>query len=242
MFVKRTSNQQWQAKWSYCLLVKHIYDKKQIYNESKLISVEVSLTDIQEGKDKKGRVRTKVIEERYFESWLMTVNFETVLVKKESTTTPATTLDATDNVDDDQTDMATRGSESNQVHEDRPPRMIFQGNKEDVNSSIYSSSSSSSSSGGASSSNEFYSVISSTESFSSSSMYSSCSSDTNSSYYVGHGIPGRYLDFNSPIPLPKDDDDASSTSARSSCCSSGASDQVLIASKSARLLKELVSR
>jgi len=236
LFVKRTSNQQWQAQWSYCMLVKHIY------NESNLIGVEVSLTDIQEGKDKKGssRVRTKVIEVRYFERWLMMVNFKTVLVQ-ESTATHITSASTADN-DDDQTDMATRGSESNQVNEDRPPRMIFQGYKEDVNSSIYSSSSSSSSSsGGASSSNDFYSVISSTESFSSSSMYSSCSSDSSSYLYdagnAGHDIPGRYLDFNSPVPLPKDDDDVSTTSARSSYCSSGASDQVLIASKSARLLR-----
>ena len=242
LFVKRTSNNQqwqaqWQARWSYCLLVKHIY------NESKLIGVEVSLTDIQEeGKDKKSRVRTKIIEERYFERWLMMVNYKTVLVQ-ESTATPATAT-ATDSPTyyaDDQTDMATRGSESNQVNEDRPPRMIFQVNKEDVISTIYSSSSSSSSSssGGASSSNEFYSVISSTESFTSSSIYSSSSSDTSSSY--GHDIPGRYLDFNSPIPLSNTDDvsttSASTTSARSSCCSSGASDQVLIASKSARVLR-----
>ena len=228
LFVKRTSNQQWQAQWSYCLLVKHIY------NENKLISVEVSLTDSHEGKDKK-RVRTKVIEEKYFERWLMLVNLKTVLVKQDSTTS-ATTLDATDNVDDDQTDMATRGNESIQENEDRPPRMIFRGNKEDVNSSIYSSSCSSSSSEARSSSNEFYSVISSTESFSSSSIYSSSSSDTSSSYDGVHDIPGKYLNFNSPVSLPNDDD-VSTTSAISPCCSSGASDRVLIASKSARLLR-----
>jgi len=237
LFVKRTSNQQWQAQWSYCILVKHIY------NESKFIGVEVSLTDIEEGKDKKGRVRTKVIEERYFERWLMMVNAKTVLVQGQGSTTPTTTLPASTSPADydaeDQTDMATRGSESNQVN-DRPPRMIFQGNKEDVTSSIYPSSSSSSGSssdwGASSTSKEFYSVISSTESFTSSSLYSSCSSDTSSSY--GHDIVGRYLDFNSPIPLPNDDDDdVSTTSARSSSCSSGDSDRVLIASKSARLLR-----
>ena len=210
-----------------------------------MISVEVSLTDIHEGKDKKSRVRTKVIEERYFERWLMMVNYKTVLFKESTTTatTPATSPDAT--VDaaaaDDQTDMATRGSESNQAS-NRPPRMIFRGNKEDVNSSIYSSSSSSSSSsrGESSTSKEFYSVISSTESFSSSSIYSSSSSDSSSYLYdagnAGHDIPGRYLDFNSPISLPNDDD-VSTASARTSCCSSGASDKVLIASKSARLLR-----
>jgi len=231
LFVKRTSNQQWQAQWSYCVLAKHIY------NEDKLISVEVSLTDIQEGGKDKKRVRTKVIEERYFERWLMMVNYKTVLVQ-ESTATPTTSLPADCDVDD-QTDMATRGSESNQMN-DRPPRLIFQGNEEDVNSSIYSSSSSSSSSGwGASSSNDFYSVISSTESFSSSyssSLYSSSSSYLYDAGNAGHDIPERYLNFNSPIPLPNDDD-VSTTSAISSCCSSGASDQVLIASKSARLLR-----
>ena len=192
-----------------------------------MIGVEVSLTDIQEGRDKKSRVRTKIIEERYFERWLMLVNLKTVLVKQDPAATPTTLAISPDadakvvnNDTDDQTDMATRGSESNQVNEDRPPRMIFRGNKEDVNSSIYSSSSSSSSSGGcASSSKDFYSVISSTESFSSSSIYSSSSSDSSSSYYGGHDIPEDTSTL-TLLSLPKDDnDDVSSTSARSSCCS-----------------------
>jgi len=175
-----------------------------------LIGVEVSLTDSQDGgKDEKSRVRTKVIEEKYFERWLMMVNVKTVLVQESTTThvtAPATSPTA---ADDDQTDMATRGSESNQVNEDRPPGMIFRRNKEDVNSSIYSSSSSSSSSsGGASSSNEFYSVISSTESFTSNSLYSSCSIVIQALRMVM--IYQEDISTLTLLSLPKDNDDVSS--------------------------------